>query len=258
MDRLNPAVLISESHNGQTVGPVNSDMLPLNKTERLPFTIRIVADESSLQKAITMRQMAYSRHLPEFARNMTIEKGDHDPGTVVLLAESKLDGGPLGTMRIQTNRFAPLAVEQSVALPEWLRGTRMAEATRLGVAGGMIGRMVKIGLCKALFLYCQQQEIDWMVITARSPLDREYEAMLFHDVFEKNAFLPMAHVGGLPHRVLAKPVAVARQRWAEVRHPLFQFVFQTCHPDIDLSTVDLSFARETVGCLEAPQFANGG
>ena len=27
----------------------------------------------------------------------------------VLLAESKLDGSPLGTMRIQTNRFQPLA-----------------------------------------------------------------------------------------------------------------------------------------------------
>lgn len=198
-----------------------------------------------------MRQKAYGRHLPEFARDMTIEENDYEPGTVVLLAESKLDGGPLGTMRIQTNRFAPLAVEQSVQLPDWLVGTRMAEATRLGVAGGTIGRMVKIALCKALFLYCGQQNIDWMVITARSPLDREYEAMLFGDVFGKNEFLPMTHVGGLPHRVLAKPVAVARERWAAVSHPLFNFVFQTRHPDIDLLPADLSFGRETVGCPEA-------
>lgn len=256
MDRLNPAVLISELHNGLASDSVVLD-LPVKKTERMPFTIRIVADEESLQKAVEMRQVAYSRHLPDFASQMTIETGDYAPGTVVLLAESRLDGGPLGTMRIQTNRFAPLAVEQSIELPDWLQGTRMAEATRLGVAGGVIGRMVKIALCKALFLYCQQQQIDWMVITARAPLDREYEAMLFHDVFAINQFLPMAHVGGLPHRVLAKPVAVARQRWAEVRHPLFQFVFETHHPDIDLSPVDLSFAQETVGCLEASQIARG-
>jgi hypothetical protein len=50
---------------------------------------------------------------------------------------------------------------------------------------------------------------------------------------------------------------VARERWAEVRHPLFQFVFQTHHPDIDLSPVDLSFARETVGWLEASQIVDG-
>jgi hypothetical protein len=108
-----------------------------------------------------------------------------------------------------------------------------------------------------LFMYCQQQQVDWMVITARSPLDREYEAMLFGDVFGENEFLPMSHVGGLPHRVMAKPVAVARERWAEVRHPLFQFVFQTHHPDIDLSPVDLSFARETVGWLQASQIVHG-
>jgi hypothetical protein len=257
MDRINPSVLVSEFDNGHAANPENADTIPLRKTERLPFTIRIVTDDESLHKAVVMRQMAYSRHLPEFASKMTVEKGDYEPGTVVLLAQSKLDGGPLGTMRIQTNEFAPLAVEQSVQLPDWLQGARMAEATRLGVAGGTIGRMVKIGLCKALFSYCQQQQIDWMVITARSPLDREYEAMLFGDVFGQNEFLPMSHVGGLPHRVMAKPVAVARERWAEVRHPLFKFVFQTHHPDIDLSRVDLSFARETVGCLEAPQMVHG-
>jgi hypothetical protein len=241
MDRINPSVLVSEFDREHAVSPEIAETLPLRKTERLPFTIRIVADDESLQKAVTMRQMAYSRHLPEFASKMTVEKGDYEPGTV----------------RIQTNEFAPLAVEQSVQLPDWLQGTRMAEATRLGVAGGMIGRMVKIGLCKALFMYCQQQQVDWMVITARSPLDREYEAMLFGDVFGENEFLPMSHVGGLPHRVMAKPVAVARERWAEVRHPLFQFVFQTHHPDIDLSPVDLSFARETVGWLQASQIVHG-
>jgi hypothetical protein len=224
MDRLNPSVLVSEFHHGHAANPEIADTIPLRKTERLPFTIRIAADDEALQKAVTMRQM---------------------------------DGGPLGTMRIQTNEFAPLAVEQSVQLPDWLQGTRMAEATRLGVAGGTIGRMVKIGLCKALFLYCQQEQIDWMVITARSPLDREYEAMLFGDVFGKNEFLPMSHVGGLPHRVMAKPVAVARERWAAAGHPLYKFMIHTYHPDIDFAPADLSFGRETVGCLEASQIGHG-
>ena len=54
----------------------------------------------------------------EFAAKMAIESCDRDPGTAILLAESKLDGAPLGTMRIQTNEYAPLAVEQSVRLPD--------------------------------------------------------------------------------------------------------------------------------------------
>jgi hypothetical protein len=201
----------------------------------LPFTIKIVSDQAELSKAVEMRRAAYGRHLPEFAETMDVEALDAAPGTVVLLAQSRLDGGPLGTMRIQTNVFGPLAVEQSVRLPDWLNQARLAEATRLGVARGAIGRMVKVALCKAYYMYCVENDIDWMLITARSPLDREYEAMLFNDVYGQNEFLPMTHVGGMPHRVMAKPVALVRQRWAAVNHSFYGFFFETNHVDIDVS-----------------------
>lgn len=237
MDRINAEVL--EKHAGiETLAQGKAQdktHATADRIERLPFTIRIADDEESLLKAVEMRRAAYGRHLPEFAGTMTVESSDRAADTAVLLAESRLDGRALGTMRIQTNVSRPLAVEQSVRLPEWLASARLAEATRLGVAGGTIGRMTKVALCKALFAYCAHQNVDWMVITARSPLDREYEAMLFSDVFGKNEFLPMAHVGGMPHRVLAKPVAVAQQRWAQVGHPLYKFVFETEHPDIDVA-----------------------
>ncbi|MFM0733134.1 hypothetical protein PQQ52_21910 [Paraburkholderia sediminicola] len=195
----------------------------------------MASNPADLDLAVEMRRAAYRRHLPEFAETMGVEPLDYAPGTIVLLAQSRLDGGPIGTMRVQTNAFAPLAVEQSVRLPDWLSQASLAEATRLGVARGAIGRMVKVALCKAFFMYCAQNGVDWMLITARSPLDREYEAMLFGDVYGQNEFLPMAHVGGLPHRVMAKPVALVRQRWAKVNHPFFGFFFETDHLDIDVS-----------------------
>ncbi|SAK58768.1 hypothetical protein AWB79_02573 [Caballeronia hypogeia] len=258
MERLNLANNTAANQSeSSTVRPTLTVVPALQKTERMPFTIRIVRDDAGLQKAVSIRRSAYGRHLPEFAETMTVEASDRDRGTAVLLAESKLDGAPLGTMRIQTNAYAPLAVEQSVHLPEHLAANRLAEATRLGVAGGMVGRVVKVALCKALWAFCELHGIDYMVITARSPLDREYEAMLFKDVFGVNEFLPMSHVGGLPHRVLAKDVAAARQRWEEARHPLFNYMVNTHHPDIDLQSVDLSFDWEPVRCPEAPLMAYG-
>jgi hypothetical protein len=233
MDRIDSVVLTQNMGytSPQDVSHDNS----LKKTERLPFTIKVASNLEELEKAVDMRRSAYRRHLPEFAETMGVEAIDASPGTVVLLAQSRLDGGPLGTMRVQTNAFGPLAMEQSVLLPDWLRNARLAEATRLGVARGAIGRMVKVALCKAFYLYCAQNGVDWMMITARSPLDREYEAMLFGDVFGQNAFLPMAHVGGMPHRVMAKPVASVRQRWAQVKHPFFGFFFETDHIEIDVT-----------------------
>jgi hypothetical protein len=257
MDRNNLATQALQFRPEIAQRPELAAVIALQKPERMPFTIRIVREFGDLEKAVQIRRAAYGRHLPEFAENMVVEACDQEPGTAILLAKSKLDGAPLGTMRIQTNEFAPLGVQKSVQLPEWLGHGRLAEATRLGVAGGSIGRVVKMMLFKSLFLYCEQQQIDWMVITARSPLDREYEHMLFEDVFGDKQFIPMAHVGGLPHRVLAGEVGVARQRWEEAKHPLFQFVFQTRHPDIDLSAADLSFGRETVGCPEEQQVAFG-
>lgn len=207
--------------------------LPPN-VERLPFTIRIVHDERDLEKAVGLRKAAYGRHIPELGSKMVEEDCDRAMGTTVLLAEAKFDRAPLGTIRVQTNDTAPLAVEHSVVLPDWCKSGRLAEATRLSIANGGAGRMVKTMLFKALFLLCEQQDIDWLIITARSPIDREYEAMQFTDIFENRQFIPMAHVGGLPHRVMAGQVSVARRRWKEARHPLFRFVFETHHPDIDL------------------------
>src|ERR1700709_783977 len=83
-----------------------AEMHAFMKQERMPFLIRIAPDDRDLEKALQIRRLAYQRHLPEFAQKMNIESCDRDQGTAILLAESKLDGAPLGTMRIQTNEYA--------------------------------------------------------------------------------------------------------------------------------------------------------
>jgi hypothetical protein len=208
--------------------------------ERLPFTVRVVRNEEALHKAVAIRQAAYARHMPVLAERLAApEPNDHDRGSVVLLAESKMDGSPLGTMRIQTNRYNPLSIEQGVELPAWLSNKSQAEATRLGIDLGRTGRLVKTTLFKAFFLYCVEADIEWMVIGARSPLDRMYDALLFQDLFP-GQYIPMRHFNNIPHRVLAFEVGTAEERWASANHPLYNFVFRTRHPDLDLSDGDHS------------------
>lgn len=214
--------------------------------ERLPFTVTIVRSEDALQKAVAIRQKAYARHVPEFAAKLNSpEPNDRDPSSVVLLAESKLDGSPLGTMRIQTNRFNDLSIAQSVELPAWLTNKSMAEATRLGVCLGWTGRVVKSVLFKAFYLYCLKAGIEWMVIGARAPLDRQYEALLFQDLIPGH-FIPLRHADNIPHRVLGFEVGTADERWAEANHPLYKFMVQTDHPDLDLGDTDFSIHNHTL------------
>jgi hypothetical protein len=206
------------------------------REERMPFRIKLVQTESELERAVSIRHSAYARHVPAFAATLTNpEPFDYEDGTIILLAESKLDGSPIGTMRIKTNRFSQLGLEQSVKLPDWLDYTSIAEATRLGIATGRMGMVVKTMLFKAFFQYCLKTGVEWMVITARAPLDRQYEDLLFEDVYPDGGFIPMRHIGGIPHRVMALDVLNAKARWSEAKHPLFGFMCETSHPDIDLS-----------------------
>ncbi len=221
-------------HHHGILDDINTVIVPRHHNEEhLPFTVRIVQTEKALDKAVQIRQEAYGRHVPELARHLgTAESYDSEAGTVILLAESKLDGAPVGTMRIQTNRYKPLSVEQTITLPDWLQGYSLAEATRLGISRGRIGHLAKVALFKAYYLYCLQAGIDWMVITARSPLDRQYEALLFQDILPDAGYIPMRHIGNIPHRAMALEVAAAQQKWEHSGHPLLRFMVHTHHPDI--------------------------
>ena len=208
------------------------------KQESLPFTVRLVTSEADVHKAVKVRHSAYARHVPVLAETLReAEDTDFAAGVALLLAESKLDGSPLGTMRIQTNRYRPLALEQSVHLPAFLQHRSLAEATRLGVEQGRMSTFVKTVLFKAFYQYCLQAGIDYMVITARAPLDRQYERLMFSDVFPHGEFVPMRHVGNILHRVLSLDVAGAAQAWKIAGHPMFGFMTGTRHPDIGLGAL---------------------
>jgi len=231
-----PSPPTATAHAGQAPVCYPSSPDPVLMTEELlPFTLRVVRSQESLEKAVHIRHAAYARHLPEFAQTLKEpEAADFAPGVVLLLAESKLDGSALGTMRLQSNEFKPLALEQSLDLPDWLRTQRLAEATRLAVTSDRLGRVVKTVLFKSYFQHCQITGVDWMVIAGREPIDRMYDSLLFEDVFPGRGYIPCRHIGNLPHRVMAFHIASAQERWARANHPLLDFICTTAHPDIKL------------------------
>lgn len=228
--------------------------------ERLPFTIRRVHSDEDMLKAVHIRHAAYARHLPEFAKSLLHpEECDYDSDTVILLAESKLDGSALGSTRIQTNLHKRLHVEESADLPQWLASRRLAEVTRLGIDEGRIGRVVKVALIKACFEFCEQNRIEWAVVTGRAPIDRQYEQLLFTDVFDDKQPVPLRHVGNIPHRVMAFDIATGEQRWEAAKHPMLGFFRHTRHPDIDIASkpgrvIDLHAARAVPRQAVGPTF----
>jgi hypothetical protein len=216
-------------------------------TERLAFEVRVATTQDDLFKAVAIRYEAYSRHLPELGRHLRApEPADTEPGYTVLLAENRLDRSPLATVRLQTNDCGPLALERSIELPSWLKGRPLAEATRLAVAERVRGRFVTLVMFKAFFQFCLERNVEWMVVCARSPLDRIYRSLLFRDVVPGGEYIRLKHSAGLPHCVLAFNVATAEPRWRAARHSLYSFMGLTLHPDIRVGIPGASAVPNTV------------
>ncbi len=205
------------------------------QTEYLPFTVRVVQSDEDLKRAIAMRYEAYARHMPDFAEQLRQpERDDFEADSIVLLAESKLDGSVIGTMRIQNNSYRRLNMEHSIALPQAYQGQAMVEVRRLGVAKGAAGRLVKMVLIKACLLYCEKNNIQWAMVAARPPLDQSYEKLLFIDVMPGETFTPLPKAGNVPHRVMAFEIDTCEQRFAAQGHPLLRFFCHTAHADINV------------------------
>jgi hypothetical protein len=201
----------------------------------LGFALQPAASHDDLLDACAVRAQAYGHHLPEMGVRLTEpDPLDQAPGTTVFLCRDKASGRATGTMRIQTSHAGALMMEQSVTLPDWLAAVPRAEITRLAVSVGA-DPLTKLCLMKASYLFCVAQHVQWMVIGARNEaLIRNYRRLGFIDALGHDEQVPLAHTGGLLHSILAFDVLAAERAWAAKRHPLYGFMVQTVHEDVQV------------------------
>ena len=202
----------------------------------LGFTLRPVASHDELLEACAIRAQAYGHHMPQMRQCLEQpDELDSSEGMTVFVCRDKASGRITGTMRIQTSAFGPLRIEESVRLPDRLAAAPRAEVTRLAVKVGA-DPLTKLCLMKASYLFCVARHVQWMVIGARNEaLIRNYRRLGFVDVLEHRQPVPLAHTGGLLHRILAFDVLAAERSWAAARHPLYAFMVQTQHDDLSVA-----------------------
>lgn len=204
-------------------------------TNDLSFTVRLARSRADLADACRIRAEAYGHHLPQMAQPLAVPDAlDGQPGTAIVICRDKRSGAAIGTLRIQRNLHAPLVLEGSVILPRRFADVPRAEITRLAVAPGA-DPATRLALMKASYLYAISNQVRWLVIGARSEaLIRIYRRLGFDDVLGPDDRVPLAHAGGLPHRILAFDVVAAERTWLGAGHGLYPFMIETFHPDLQL------------------------
>ena len=220
----------------------------------LGFTLEVVASQHELLEACAVRALAYGHHMPDMGRQLAEPDAlDYAAGTTVFLCRDKATGQATGTMRMQSSTYGPLLMEQSLSLPIWLASDTRAEVTRLAVRVGA-DPLTRLALWKASYQFCMANGLHWMAVGARNEaLIRNYRRLGFIDVFEHDALMPLAHTGGLPHRIMAFDNTAAYWRWRESRHPLYHFFVETEHVELAASNALQSHAPIEIGPGGQPQ-----
>lgn len=213
----------------------------LNFEENLPFNIMQAQNVGDMSCVVQLRQASYGRHVPEFGKYLASPEGeDNNPENIVLLITAKSNNMPLATMRIHTSRHRKLLpLEHTIKLPDALRTSTLAEAVRFSVTGGAEGRLPRDTLFKAFYLISSKLDIEWMVICARFPLQKLYYGLMFEDIFPDREPISFAHIGNIPHRVLKLRVDDVEKLWRAANHPLYNFFFETRHPELERFVEDL-------------------
>ena len=208
------------------------------------FRVRVARTDADLTLALRARTGAYGRHYPDFATGLLeAEAADATPDSMVLIAESASTGMADGTVRIQTNFFAPVEIEDELELPERFRGMPMAQISRLGVRLGAGAVAIRLALHKATFLYCLARQVRWMLVSASPAMARQYVGMDFVDVYEDDRRVRLSSSAGMALRIMAFDVTTAERRWREQGHPLYSYMFEAYTPEIDLLGVPSERSR---------------
>jgi hypothetical protein len=202
----------------------------------LPFIIKLVRTESDLNRALKVRKDAYSKHHPTLGEILAKpEFEDSAPGSLVIAAFSKqIPGEMLGSVRVLTNIAAPLELERELPLPSEFEGLLLLQVSRLSVLKGPHSALVKAALFKALYQYAASQQISRIVLAAIPPIDRIYNTLGFHELFEGRRVWGLPSAGGNPVKVKYLDITHGRSYWTEIGSPLVGFIFDLVHPDIKL------------------------
>ena len=229
--------------------PQRRDLARRPRDEALPFRVRVVDSEAELMRVQALRQHAYGRHFPQLASSFGLpDPIDRQPDVTIFYAEDKASGEFVGTARVQSNRSRPLQIERSVALPPERSDQLLSEITRLSVLPGYV-HPVRLALVKASHLYCIAMQIGGVLAGSRRTLLRSYQNLGFVDLFDDERMVPLAHAGGIEHRILFRDTVTSEAASRERSHPDYHFVFRTYHPDIQI--FDAVHSRALQGAARA-------
>jgi hypothetical protein len=131
----------------------------------------------------------------------------------------------------------------------WLMFARNSLFSRVASSACAV---LSASFAKASFLLCRRFDFSHVIVTCREPVDLMYRAYQFDDLLS-GELINLPYSPGARHKVLCLPMRVATERWRSRNRPLFDFMMNTDHPDIqiDYEHIQVQLARARTASPQA-------
>lgn len=203
--------------------------------QELPFTVSIVNDQLILRRVAHLRSEAYSRYYINLGSKLeSPEQLDFHKDSVIFVAESKETHEIIGTIRLNLSLSGPIDLENSIDLPDEFTSGIYTGVSRFAVVRRPFGKLIQLSLFKAIYNYCINHNVSRMIIGARPPIDKTYIGLGFVDVYQDQELRSLRSADYIKHRILSLDIFSCESKWRTSRHRYYRFMFQICHPDINV------------------------
>ena len=211
-----------------------------------PYRVCIVRTSRQLQLAVDVRYQAYSEKLQALASKVQQPGAldfDHEP--IILLAEDRIRNQAVGTLRINTGRGI-LEMLQDIDLPETIVDERVAFVSRMAVIGTVAERqLVRNLMQKAVYQLCIAKQLTRILLLAVEPRERLFYRCGFGDVFADGRARHPKMLDGFPVKALFADTYSMERAWRDQKHPLYDFLYRTFHPEIEVFSSLSSIAQRS-------------
>jgi hypothetical protein len=195
------------------------------------ITIRKAVTMDDMVKVFRVRWEGYKKYYK--SEDETVDESDLSPAATLLLAEDK-HHNTVGTIRILDRRYGSVELDRFINVDSFLSKEERVciEATRFSIPKHLDSKLIKLLLWKSLFLYCQINQINTILMSARPAAARSYRCLFFENVGPAGVY-SHSLLGNLEHQTYKCNISERKYVIKKENKPLYQFFFDKEHPNIN-------------------------
>jgi hypothetical protein len=206
----------------------------MKSIQELPFSVVLARRDETSSRLFATRLRSYGRHNDPLQQSEHFRKQLIEDDAVLISAECKVSGECFGSVRIESNTIKRFYFEEEITTPDLQAGSPAICVSRLNVTNGRMGSLVRGAICKALYLYAHAMQCQFIYAFVDKPRSRLYSRLAFQPAIEGNPDLHLESHNGLPFQLYHSDVSIAMSYLPQVDPLMFDFFFNTFHPDIKI------------------------